>query len=73
MFLRLLALLPFIGILIGAMFTNQVQPLIFGMPLVLAWQVLWTILTAVVMGIIYLCDPVNREVDKTQDEQGAPR
>jgi hypothetical protein len=59
--LRLLAALPFLGILIGAMFTNQVTPLVFGMPLVLAWQVLWVVLTAVVMGIIYLCDPANRD------------
>ncbi len=73
MFLRLLALLPFIGILVGAAFTNRVTPLVFGMPLVLAWQVLCVVLTAVIMGIIYLCDPINRETNKESDGSGAPR
>ncbi len=73
MILRLLALLPFIGILVGAAFTNQVTPLIFGMPLVLAWQVLWVVLTAVIMGVIYLCDPINRETDKASEESGTSR
>jgi hypothetical protein len=59
--LRLLALLPFLGILAGAAFTNQVTPMIFGMPLVLAWQVACVIGSAAVMGIIYLCDPANRD------------
>ena len=64
MILRLLAVIPFLGILLGAVFTNQVTPLIFGMPLVLAWQVLWVVLTAVIMGIIYLCDPANRDAEQ---------
>lgn len=71
MLLRLLALLPFLGILVGAAFTNQVTPLIFGMPLALAWQVLWVVLTAVIMGIVYLCDPANRHDDQASDTNGA--
>jgi hypothetical protein len=30
------------------------------MPLVLAWIVLWMLLTTVIMAIIYRCDPANR-------------
>ena len=58
---RWLALLPFFGILVGIEFVNRVTPLVFGMPLVLAWVVGWVVLSAVIMGIIYLCDPANRD------------
>lgn len=67
MSVRWLALLPFLGIVVGAAFVNRVTPLVFGMPLALAWQVAWVVLTAVVMGIIYLCDPANREPDPHKD------
>ncbi|HQT78261.1 MAG: hypothetical protein B7Z80_11965 [Rhodospirillales bacterium 20-64-7] len=56
-----LAALPFIGILVGVPFVNQVQPLIFGMPLLLAWIVFWIIATAAIMAIIYRADPANRD------------
>jgi xanthosine utilization system XapX-like protein len=59
-FVRWLAVLPFIGILIGVPFVNRVEPLVFGMPLVLAWIVLWVLLTAAIMGLIYAVDPANR-------------
>ena len=56
-----LAVLPFLGILVGTPFFNRVEPLILGMPLILAWIVLWIILTGVIMGLIYLTDPANRD------------
>lgn len=58
---KYLAVLPFLGILVGVPFLNQVEPLIMGMPLILFWIVLWIVLTAVIMGIIYLNDPANIE------------
>jgi hypothetical protein len=58
---RWLAVLPFLGILVGVPLLNQVEPLVLGMPLVLAWIVLWIILTAVILAIIYYCDPANRD------------
>lgn len=66
MSVRLLAVLPFLGILVGVAFMNRLEPLVLGMPLVLAWIVLWIVMSAVVMGIIYLSDPANR------DEKMAP-
>jgi len=60
MSLRLLAALPFIGILLGVPFVNRTEPLVLGMPLVLAWIVMWVVLTSVIMGVVYLLDPANR-------------
>ncbi|WP_321883538.1 DUF3311 domain-containing protein [Paraburkholderia bannensis] len=60
MSLRLLAALPFIGILLGVPFVNRTEPLILGMPLVLAWIVMWVVLTSAIMAIVYRLDPVNR-------------
>ncbi|WP_321920407.1 DUF3311 domain-containing protein [Paraburkholderia tropica] len=60
MSLRLLASLPFIGILLGVPFVNHTEPLVLGMPLVLAWIVMWVVLTSVIMAIVYRLDPSNR-------------
>jgi xanthosine utilization system XapX-like protein len=57
---RLLALLPFLGILVGVAFLNRVTPFVLGMPLLLAWLVLWILLTSAIMGLIYRLDPANR-------------
>ena len=64
----LLALLPFIGIIIGVPFVNQVEPLVLGMPLVLAWIVMWIVLSAVIMAIIYRLDPANRHAVNEAEE-----
>ncbi len=69
MILRLLAALPFIGVLVGVPFVNRVEPLVLGMPLVLAWIVAWVVLTAIIMAIVYWLDPVNR-VSGTRTEEG---
>ena len=59
-FVKYLAVLPFLGILVGVPLLNRVEPLVMGMPLILAWIVLWVVLSAVIMAIIYRCDPANR-------------
>lgn len=61
MSLRLLAVLPFLGILVGVAFVNQVEPIVFGMPFVLAWLVAWIVLSAVIMAIVYFTDPTNKK------------
>ncbi|PXW14624.1 DUF3311 domain-containing protein [Paraburkholderia caballeronis] len=72
MSLRLLAVLPFIGILFGVPFVNRTEPLILGMPLVLAWIVMWVVLTSVIMGIVYLLDPANRVPPDATDAEARP-
>ncbi len=58
--IRWLALLPFLGMLIGPFFLNRVEPFVLGMPLLLAWLVMWVLLTSVIMAAIYAFDPANR-------------
>jgi hypothetical protein len=64
-FVKLLAALPFIGILVGVPIFNRAAPLILGLPPILAWIVLWVILTAAIMAVIYRVDSANR--DDAQD------
>jgi xanthosine utilization system XapX-like protein len=64
---RLLAVLPFIGILLGVPFVNRVEPLMLGMPFVLAWIVMWVVLSSVIMAIIYRLDPQNRHAGSDEE------
>ena len=57
---RFLAVLPFVGILGGALFLNRVTPFVLGMPFLLFWLVLWIVLTSLIMFVIYRSDPRNR-------------
>jgi hypothetical protein len=68
MLLRVLAALPFIGILVGISFVNRVEPIVLGMPFVLAWIVMWVVLSAIIMAIIYNLDPSNRHVAADGEE-----
>lgn len=56
-----LAVVPFIGMLIGPVVHNKVYPFILGMPFPLGWIAVWVALTAVIMGIIYHFDPANSQ------------
>jgi pilus assembly protein TadC len=58
---HLLAVLPFIGVLICAPFVNTVKPYVFGLPFVIFWMVMWVVLTSIIMWIVYKIDPANRE------------
>lgn len=71
MVLRLLAVLPFIGILLGVPFVNRVEPLVFGMPLVLAWIVFWVVMSAAIMALVYRLDPTNRTGVQPTEEAGS--
>ena len=68
MLLRVLAALPFIGILLGVPFVNRVEPLMLGMPFVLAWIVMWVVLSSIIMAIVYRLDPSNRQIAADSEE-----
>ncbi|MFF8803009.1 MULTISPECIES: DUF3311 domain-containing protein [unclassified Methylobacterium] len=59
--LRWLAALPALGMLVGPFVFNRVEPMVLGMPLLLAWLVACTVATSAIMALIYLTDPANRE------------
>jgi hypothetical protein len=63
-----LAVLPFLGLIVGPFFVNQVTPFVLGLPLLLAWVVAWVVLTSLVMAVIYRLDPAAHE-----DEPDASR
>jgi hypothetical protein len=56
-----LAVIPFIGMLAGPAVHNEVDPFILGMPFPLGWISVWVVLTAIIMAVVYLIDPANRE------------
>jgi len=58
--MRWIAVLPFLGILVGTPFFNRAEPSVLGLPLILAWLVSWVLATSVIMAIVYWFDPVNR-------------
>jgi hypothetical protein len=68
MLLRVLAALPFVGILLGIPFVNRVEPLVLGMPFVLGWIVAWVVLSSIIMAIIYRLDPSNRHIAADGEE-----
>ena len=61
--LRWLAVLPFLGMLVGPFFLNRVEPYVLGLPLLLAWLLFCVILTSAIMGVIYVTDPENRATE----------
>ena len=60
---RWLALIPFVGMLIGPVVHNHVHPLILGMPFPLGCITVWVVFTAIIMAIVYAIDPANRKED----------
>ena len=61
--IKALAVLPFLGILGGVVFLNRATPLVLGLPLLMAWLILWILLTSAIMAAIYFADPANRRAD----------
>ncbi|MGI8909086.1 MAG: DUF3311 domain-containing protein [Rubrobacteraceae bacterium] len=59
--IRLLGLIPFVMLVFAAPFVNTVEPRILHLPFFLAWITIWTILTPVVMLIMYKGDKRRRE------------
>ena len=71
MYLRLLSLVPFLGLLAGAVFANRVEPLVFGLPFLLAWVVAWVFISVAVMACVYRLDPDNRGSDNSRPDSDA--
>ena len=59
--IHVLGALPFLGILGGIIFANRVEPFVLGLPFILFWAVTWIVLTSLIMAIVYVLDPANKE------------
>ena len=57
---HVLAALPFAGILAGMFFANSVEPYVLGLPFALFWVILWVVLAAGLMAIVYRLDTRDR-------------
>ena len=51
-----LAVLPPLGVLAGVPFVNRARPLILGIPPLMAWMILWILLTPIILGVIFALD-----------------
>jgi hypothetical protein len=58
-FYRWLAVLPPLGMLGGVPFVNRARPLVLGLPPLMAWIILWILLTPIVLGVIFALDRAN--------------
>lgn len=65
-FYHWLGLIPFVGMLGGLSFVNQVKPLVLGMPFLLFWMVLWVILTSVCIAAMYYLDEKQKHDNEEQ-------
>ncbi|MGX4583395.1 DUF3311 domain-containing protein [Paenibacillus chitinolyticus] len=63
-----LVVIPFIGMLGGAVVFNQVTPYVLGLPFLLFWILLWIVLSSLTMLVIYQLDKSNGLLDKEGDE-----
>ncbi|SNZ04888.1 Protein of unknown function [Terribacillus aidingensis] len=59
--LYFLTVLPFIGMLGFLPLVNRVEPFVLSMPFVMFWIVLWTVLTSIILAVMYKLDPRNKE------------
>lgn len=53
---RWLALFPPLFLLAGVPFVNRPRPLILGLPPLMAWVILWILVTPIVLGVIFALD-----------------
>lgn len=56
---RWLALIPPLGMLGGVPVVNRARPLVLGLPPLMAWIILWILLTPIVLGVIFAVDRAN--------------
>jgi Protein of unknown function (DUF3311) len=57
---HVLAGLPFVGILVGMFFANSVEPYVLGLPFAMFWVVMWVVVAAALMAVVYRLDARDR-------------
>ena len=61
-----LALLPVLGVLLGATVFNRVLPFVFGVPVFFAWTVFNVLMMSLIMFVIYRMD---KAAGRLEDEK----
>lgn len=51
---------------LGPICHNSATPFVLGMPFILGWIVIWTIITAAAMGLVYWLDPARLRMDEEE-------
>jgi hypothetical protein len=69
--MRWLAILPFLGILVGTPFFNSTTPVLFGFPVILVWLVFWVVATSAIMAVVYQSDPANHAGGQAEPRSGS--
>jgi len=57
---HVIAGLPFLGILVGMFFANSVEPYVLGLPFAMFWVVMWVVVSAGLMAVVYHLDARDR-------------
>ncbi|MFC7391709.1 DUF3311 domain-containing protein [Scopulibacillus cellulosilyticus] len=61
--IKLLLLIPFIGVLCFLPMANRVEPYVLGLPFLLFWITSWMVLSSVILAVVYKFDPDNKRSD----------
>jgi hypothetical protein len=68
-----LAALPVAGILVGMFFANSVEPYVLGLPFAMFWVVMWVVIAAGLMAIVYRLDERDRARPRARAGAGRER
>ena len=60
MSLKWLGAIPWVALLGGMPLLNRSEPFVLGLPLPLAWAVACTLMSSLVLAIVFWLDPANR-------------
>ncbi|WP_042350731.1 DUF3311 domain-containing protein [Bacillus massiliigorillae] len=62
--IHILSIIPFVLALGLLPLVNKVQIYVLGMPFLLFWVVIWTVLISGILYVVYKLDPANQEGDE---------
>jgi hypothetical protein len=60
-----IAAVPFVGVLVGMFFANSVEPYVLGLPFAMFWVVMWVVVSAGLMAIVYRLDTRDRARERS--------
>jgi 1-acyl-sn-glycerol-3-phosphate acyltransferase len=63
---------PFLTLVLALPFVNRVEPLVFGLPFVLFWILLWVALTPVALFLAYRVEKKYNPPEPDPDSEPAP-